>query len=311
MDNPFAIGYVEPEQVEAPVYEAVEPAPTAIAGIHRFTSAEYHSDPAPEASLSSTLAKLLLTKSPLHAWYASPRLNPDREQIDKKTFDIGRAAHRAVLGSGDDYTAIPEEMLAANGAASTKEAKAFIADARSSGLVPLKQGEVDQVEAMAAVAKHRLAERGITLDPSRSELAAIAQIDGIWCRAQFDNVPLDPKLPIYDFKTCEDASPEACLRAILTYGYDVQAEHYRAVWKAATGEDRSFVFIFQEKPVPHELTLISLSGSFRDVALSRAAKARKIWGECTRTNNWPGYPAGLHEVDPPAYLVEREFQEAM
>lgn len=282
----------------------------AIIGIHRLPSAAYHADPAPEPSLSATLAKLILTKSPLHAWHACRRLNPNWEPLDKKTFDIGRAAHRAVLGRGDDYVAIPEDILAVNGAASTKEAKAFIAACREDGRVPLKQSEVDQIHVMQAVARERLAEHGVALDPERSELTAIAEIDGIWCRAMFDNVPLDPTLPIYDFKTCEDASPEACLRAIVNYGYDMQAEHYRAVWKAATGEDRPFVFIFQEKPVPHEVTLIALSGSFRELAQGRATKARRMWGECLKANAWPGYPIGLHEVDPPAWLVEREFQEA-
>lgn len=280
-----------------------------IAGISHMPSAEYHSDPAPEASLSATLAKLMVNKSPLHAWHASPRLNPDWQSSDKKTFDIGRAAHRAVLGAGDDYRAIPEELLAANGAASTSAAKAFIAECRETGRTPLKQSEVEQIAAMRLVAHSRLLEHGITLDPERSEMTAIAQIDGIWCRAMFDNVPADPRLPIYDFKTCENASPDACLRAIITYGYDVQAEHYKAVWKAATGESRQFVFIFQEKPAPHEITLGSLSGSFEEMAQRRAAKARKLWAECTRTNKWPGYPAGLRQVDPPAWLVERELME--
>ena len=307
-DNPFDVGCVEPEPVDA--VEHVADVPQAfVSGIQRLTSAEYHADPAPEPSLSATLAKLIVGKSPLHAWFASPRLNPNRVQIDKKTFDIGRAAHRAVLGEGDDYVAIPDELLSADGKATTKAAKDFVAEARASNRVPLKQSEVDQVNAMGEVARHRLAERGIILDPSRSELAAVAQIDGVWCRAMFDNVPADPKLPIWDFKTCEDASPAACLRAIVNYGYDIQDAHYRAVWKAATGEDRDFVFVFQEKPEPNEVTLISLSGLFFEMAQRRAAKARKLWAECTRTNTWPGYPAGLHEVDPPAWLVERDFQE--
>jgi len=313
MDNPFDFDYVEPVACDDSENIAVtygDAGTGKSAAIQRLASAVYHADPAPEASLSATLSKILLSKSPIHAWHASPRLNPDWEPVNKKTFDIGRAAHRAVLGCGDDYCAIPEDILASNGAASTKEAKAFIAAARDAGQTPLKADECEQIEAMREVAHARLREHGIVLDPARSELAAVAQVDGVWCRAMFDNVDADPRKPIYDFKTCEDASPEACLRAILNYGYDVQAEHYVAVWKAATGETRPFVFIFQEKSAPHEITLVQLSGSFREVAQRRAARARKLWADCTASNNWPGYPVGLHEVDAPAWFVERATEEA-
>lgn len=286
-------------------------APTKIitAGVHRLAAADYHADPAPLPSLSATLAKIITTKSPLHAWHASRRLNPNWTPVEKKTFDIGAAAHREVLGCGDDYVAIPGDLLAANGAASTNAAKAFIADARERGSIPIKEEEASQIEAMRDVAHARLKEYGIVLDPERSEMAALAEIDGAFCRAMFDNVPADPALPIYDYKACEDSRPDACLKSILNYGYDVQAEHYLAVWKAATGEDRQFVFIFQEKPQPNEITLIRLSGSFRDVGQMRAARARHIWAECVSTNNWPGYPAGIHEVDAPAWLIEREYEE--
>lgn len=280
------------------------------AGIHHIPSAEYHADLAPEPSLSATLAKLIVGKSPLHAWHACRRLNPDWQPVEKKTFDIGRAAHFELLGAGDDYIAIPDELLSSDGKATTKAAKEFVTAAREAGQTPLKESEVDQIVAMGIVARTRLEQHGVTLDPARSELAAIAQIDGIWCRMMADNAPADPRAPIYDFKTCENASPEACLRAIINYGYDIQAEHYRAVWKAATGEDRQFVFIFQEKSAPFEVTLITLNGSFRDFAQSRAARARKLWGECLRANEWPGYPIGTHEVEPPAYLIDREMMEA-
>lgn len=309
MDNPFARGYVEPEEVEAPEREPAKPAAIG-AGIHHLSNAAYHADPAPEPSLSATLAKLATSKTALHAWHACRRLNPAWQPVVKKTFDLGSAAHSAVLGKGDEYVAIPEDLLASNGAANTTAAKAFVAQARNAGQIPIKEDEVAQIEAMRAVAHMRLAERGIVLDPERSELAAVAQIDGIWCRAMFDNVPADPALPIYDYKTCEDASPQACLKSIVGYGYDVQAAHYLAVWKAVTGEARRFVFIFQEKPAPHEVTLVTLSGSFLHVGESRAARARRIWRDCMTANNWPGYPAGLHEIDAPAWLVEREYEES-
>ncbi|MEH3121208.1 MAG: PD-(D/E)XK nuclease-like domain-containing protein [Sphingomonas phyllosphaerae] len=308
-DNPFAIDYAASAD-EASDSGVGEPAKSAIAaGIHHLTSAEYHADPAPLPSLSSTLAKVITTKSPLHAWHACRRLNPNYQSVERKTFDIGTAAHRALLGVGDDYVAIPDDLLAANGAASTAGAKAFIADARSKGRTPLKADEVAQVEAMRDAATSKLAEYGIVLDPARSEMAALAEIDGIWCRALFDNAPADPVQPIYDYKTCEDASPAACLKAIVNYGYDVQAALYLDVWKAVTGEDRRFVFIFQEKPAPHEVTLVTLSGAFRDVGEHRAKRARQMWAQCLSTNNWPGYPVGLHEIDAPAWLIERAYED--
>ena len=50
---------------------------TLPAGLHLgVIEAEYHADPAPEPSLSRSLAHTLLTRSPRHAWQAHPRLNP-------------------------------------------------------------------------------------------------------------------------------------------------------------------------------------------------------------------------------------------
>lgn len=82
-DNPFDPSYVEPRQDD--IFEAFDreaipasaPTPKAvtIGEIIRLPSAEYHADPAPEPSLSATLAKLLISRSPRHAWMASPRLN--------------------------------------------------------------------------------------------------------------------------------------------------------------------------------------------------------------------------------------------
>lgn len=283
-------------------------------GLHQLDAETYHGDPCPAPSLSSTLARLLIDRSPLHAWTASPRLNPDWEAQDKKTFDIGRAAHREVLGAGSDYAVIPESVLASNGAASTKEAKAFIAEAREAGLTPIKVEEADQVQAMAAKVSDRLAEMGIRFEPERSELAAIAQIDGIWCRAMIDNVPEDPAAPLYDFKTTTDASPDACMRACMNYGYDVQAAHYRDTWRAATGEDRLFRFIFQEKEAPHEICVVELGHESLTIGQKKIARAREMWGICLRNDHWPGYPVGVHRVELPEFFqakwLERESAEA-
>lgn len=284
---------------------------TLPAGIHDISAEHYHGDPAPAPSLSSSIAKLIISRSALHAWTAHPKLNPNWEPKESKTFDIGRAAHRAVLGKGGDYVAIPEGILASNGAASTKEAKAFIEQAREAGLTPLKEAEVAQIEAMAAVVRRALDDMGILLDPVRSEMTALAEVQGVWCRAMVDNAPSNPRMPLIDFKTCEDASPQSCRRSVENYGYDVQMAHYLETWEAACGEKRDFLFIFQEKTAPYEIGVMRLlakpghSEDWLEDAQEKIRHARGTWAECLRTDIWPGYPRLIMEVGANPYFRQR------
>lgn len=277
-------------------------------GLHRISAEAYHADPCERPSLSSGLAKVLLTESPLHAWTESRRLNPDWAPKESKVFDIGRAAHAALLGAGGEFAAIPDEFLASDGSASTKAAKEFKEECRARGVTPLKQSEVDEISRMVEAARMAMAELGIVLDPARSEMVAIGEIGGVMCRAMIDNAPADPRLPLYDYKTCESANPAACLKAIDNMGYYVQAAHYVDTWKAATGEDRQFHFLFQEKKAPREVCLVGLSEDALNLGREKIARARDMWGLCLRRGQWPGYPRGLHVVGLPAWAHERWYE---
>lgn len=277
-------------------------------GIYDLPADVYHADlisPAP--SLSSTLARLILNRSPRHAWHASPRLNPDFEPIEKKTFDIGRAAHRCVLGKGGDYVAYPDAVLAKNGAASTAEAREWAEEMRSRGMTPLKAAEVDAVHDMAESIIRRLSDMGIAFPPARSELTAIAEIDGVMCRAMIDHAPEDPRQPLWDLKTCMDASPEAVIRSVTGWGYDIQAAHYLRVWGAATGEKRRMRFVMVEKEAPFEVSVVELLNDPGDDADwfvdadAKCAEARRIWGECLRDNQWPGYDRRIALIGAPVW----------
>lgn len=257
----------------------------------------YHADNlGTPPSLSSTLARKIIGQSPLHAWTECPRLNPEWEPTEKATFDIGRAAHRQVLGVGGDFEVIPADLLSANGAVGTKAAKEWIADARDRGITPVKEEVAEAVYRMAEKVGRRLAEMGIVFDAAQSELAVAAEIEGAWCRAMIDNAPADPGRPLYDLKTTTDASPDAVIRAVETYGYDVQAAHYLDVWETVTGERRAFRFVFVEKDPPHEVAVVQLHDDPDDDAdwmadaRSKCREARRIWRECLEVGHWPGYP---------------------
>lgn len=289
-------------------------------GLHRIDADSYHADPAERPSLSSTLARLLIDRSPLHAWTASPRLNPDFQPVEKKTFDIGRAAHRSALGCGSEWCIIPAEILSDDGGIRSKEARAFVAEARAEGMTPIKEAEAEAVERMAAAISARLAHLRMTIDPAHSEVTALAEIDGVLVRAMIDNAP--PCRPyLVDLKTTMNASPEACVRAVVEYGYDVQAAHYLDAWEAATGERRRMRFVFVEKEPPHEVSVVELhegppeeetdsgftrlSSDWMSDAREKAAEARRLWRECLEADHWPGYPAKVLRIGAPIYHRQR------
>jgi hypothetical protein len=72
-------------------------------GIYLDMSAvDYFADPCPSPSLTQSVAKRLIDRSPLHAWTIHPRLNPAFEADDPTKYDIGNIAHRLLLGRGKE-----------------------------------------------------------------------------------------------------------------------------------------------------------------------------------------------------------------
>lgn len=273
-------------------------------GIYQMAPEDYHADPCPEPALSSGLAKLMINRSPHHAWTASPRLNPNAKQENKKHFDVGSAAHRELLGKGENFIAIPNTLLASNGAASTKAAKEFIEEARANGLTPLKAEEVAAVRNTADAARREMALHGIEIDPAYSEQVAIAEVGGVWNRIMVDYAPPGHR-DLHDLKTTENASPEAVQRTIMNNGLQIQAWLYTEVWKAVTGEERGMCFWFTEKGDTQCVTAARIAHGTMVIARKQVGRAREMWRNCLDANDWPAYPHGIIEVDLPAYWQER------
>ncbi len=277
-------------------------------GIYTMDDATYHADPIAEGSLSSSGARTLLKSPALYRWQ---REHP----VQKDVYDVGHAVHAKVLGVGMDVVEIPADVLATNGATSTKAAKEFIAQVRAEGKVPLKAEVVAEINAMSeAVLAHPLA-RALLERPGQSETSLFAPDPetGVWLRARIDRLPDQGhgRTVAVDLKTGRSADPAEFNRSAAEYGYDVQSEWYQAVLRRVRGDDdTAFVFIVVESAPPHLVSVIELTGTFPQIGRDRMRRAIDTFHHCRETGEWPGYDPVVHYVEPPRYYEIQHEESA-
>lgn len=272
-------------------------------GIYDLTAAEYHSDPCPQPSLSSSIAKTLIDQSPLHAWHQHPRLNPKFEPEQDSRFDLGSAAHMVLLERRSDGIAI---VVADDWR--TKAAREQRDAARAEGKFPILERHYSLVDSMVRVAIQFLetTELAGILELGFAERAVVWQENDVWCRCRPDLLSEDHRI-VLDYKTTECASHESFTRQIGRMGYDLQAEFYVRGINATTGIEPTFVFLAQEITPPFACSLVALSNAYRAVGQSKVARALALWEQCTKTNAWPAYSARIAYAEPaPWQMIEMD-----
>ena len=264
-------------------------------GIHTLPAESYHADPAPTASLSSSIAGILLDQSPHHAWLAHPRLNPryTREEADSR-FDLGSVAHMMLLERRTDRIVIVE----ANDWR-TKAAKESREAAASEGKFAILARHFAAVEQMVIAAHQFIATTELAgiLEEAEPERTVLWQEGDFWYRCRPDLLTLDRRICL-DYKTTASAAPEAFAKQIGRMGYDLQSEFYRRGVNSLTGTEPAFVFLAQEITPPFACSLTSLSNAYRAVGEAKVERARILWQKCLRANEWPGYSPQIHYLEP-------------
>jgi len=276
-------------------------------GIHILTAEQYHADPAPTASLSSSIANILLDQSPLHAWLAHPRLNPNYEREDGNSrFDLGSAAHMMLLERREDKIV---RVQADDWR--TKAAKEARDAAQANGQYAVLERQYVDIVAMCAAAQDYMltTELGDLLATGDPERTLLWQEGPLWYRARPDMLSKDRRI-ILDYKSTASAAPDFIAKQIGRMGYDLQAEFYTRGLAAVTGrEDTVFVFLFQEITKPYACSLIALSNAYREVGRAKVNRAIGLWERCVTGDNWPGYtPRILYAEPKPWDLIQSEEQ---
>ncbi|CAH2603817.1 conserved protein of unknown function [Rhodovastum atsumiense] len=180
-------------------------------GVYSLRAADYHSDPAPEPSLSHSIAKMLIpgrrpTRSPRHAWHAHPRLNPKWEPSKPtQAKDEGAIVHSLILGTG-----VPVMEVAADNW-NKKQDQVRRAQARAAGQIPILSWRLAELHDCAdAVVEQMMEIESCTdfFDPDcQSEATLLWQIGPLWARAMVDRMA--PTGIWYDLKsTGISAAPE-------------------------------------------------------------------------------------------------------
>lgn len=244
--------------------------------VRGMPEADYFAHPA----LSASGAKLLLQAPAL---FQHERTNPRTS----RAFDYGHAAHTKVLGVGAETRVIPDDILGANGATSTKAAKDFIAQARADGAVPIKPDEAARIDAMAdQLSSHTLAMR--LLSEGEPEVSLFAEHPaGVAVRGRLDWLG---RRIVTDYKSTTCADPKWFARsAVPAYGYHVSAAHYLDLAAANDLDVAGFAFIVQEKNPPHLVEVIELDAFALDRGAQLMHRAAEIFRDCTESGLWPGY----------------------
>lgn len=271
-------------------------------GAYRMRPDVYHADPCPHPSLSSSIAKILLEATPMHARHAHPRLNPDwRPEPPSKRLSLGSACHSMLLGAGASVVEIPFDSYRSNAAKDARD------EAISQGKIPVLSDDFARVTEMVEAARKQLPVA--LLAPGDSEIAVFSdETPGGWSRAMLDWWSADRSL-IADYKTLAGlASEEKFAKHLCDMGYDVQAAFYMRVVGSVYPElagRLTFAFIAQEIEPPYALACYEIAESDLHVTNRKIDAAFDVWSLCLAGDKWPGYRRGIQRLLLPEYHTRK------
>lgn len=288
-------------------------------GIYRdMDSATYFSDPAPEPSLSQSIAKILIERSPLHAKYEHPRLRPastddeDGEKYDRAKA-IGNGAHAVMIGRGKTLEIVKAKDFKGG------EAKKLRDEAFASGRVPIleKHMEIASEIVAAGLSQLKRHEDRDAFQNGHGEVALIWQDEGtgIWCRALVDWLHDDLRT-VDDYKTSSmSMAPHVIGLRAETAGWHVQAafiERGLDTLDPAGAGRRRFRFIAQEQDgKPYALTSMHMDEHWLTMGRKKVQAAIGMWHYAMSTGHWPGYTTQAVRPEYPQFRetkwLEREL----
>ena len=273
-------------------------------GFYELSEADYFSDPCPQPSLTQSLAKTLIRRSPAHMWWEHPRLNSEYESENNEKFDLGIAAHAILFGRGrpvviGDFTDYRK-----------KEARIWRDLAYGRGEVPLLKEQHERAVSMVEKFKR---DCQIEDGRARKEVVLVAEMKGVWLRTKIDWLSYDG-LVVVDYKTTSQIMERSQLHSFaVTSGWHIQAAMHERLLQylkpLKKGQHRVHYFILQETTAPYSLYRCELGNAMMELGRAQLAEAVSTFKRCLDADQWPGPAEELLIISPPGWAV-RQHQEA-
>ena len=266
-----------------------------------LTNEFYHSH---KNALSSSGARLLLDKSPLHF-----KVRQSKSETNE-AFEIGTLTHSLVL-ENDESAA---EVLDYD-SWRTKAAKEAAAAARAAGKIPVLPEKWGEIRAMRD-AVWANPDAALLLSGGKAEQSIFWKHETgsmLRCRPDY-YAPDSPIGPIcIDLKTSADADPRKFDKSASDFGYFAQQAWYEDGIEALTGTRPTFVFIVVEKGDVPAVSIPELDEDDVELARHRNYLAIDLWNKCRAEDTWPGYaPAPKARMKPWTRIaIERELENVI
>lgn len=273
-----------------------------------ITEDEYHADPCESVSVSRSVLKECINKTPMHAFIAHPRLYTPKKEKTEDKFDLGTAAHSMLLNRGKATIEAPEKWKNWT----TNAAKQWRADIRESGGTPLLQSQYEQVCEMVEAVRSQLPEHGLehlfVEGKGKPEVCGIwDDVVGGWSRCMFDWLEQD--LTITDVKTTDVAIDlESIARHCASMEYEIQDAFYTRciehLYPEMAGRVK-FRFLFIEAKPPFTILPVFLPNDAKTKGRFRVERGMKLWRECLSSGVWPRHSGkvGDQTLEYPSWSV--------
>lgn len=237
--------------------------------------------------LSVSVAKPLLEHSPLHAWQAHSRLGGGIPKSTDATED-GKIYEAIIFDLVHQNLAILE-----HDAYRTDAAKAAKAAAITAKKTPVLAKDFATYALEATQMMTQMDAQGIVFQGGHPQVKIIWVANGVHCKGILDYLTIGPDFYIIDDLKCvADASPKAMQRAIVDYGWDIQAAAYTEAVETSYPHlaGRGFFRLTAcEKKAPFACVPYTLSGSMKMIGEQKWRRAQQLWAPCLATNTWPSY----------------------